>query len=417
MGGEDKPRDFTRSLVAALGFGNGGNGGGGGSCGVLFLLATIVVTNILALYSLSISRDVQRSLQHAAGDESILRELATLRDEIRRHGARNPREEHEEHKGDFAMSKELVEFTAERKLPLGRNPNYGLETMTSPIGHQCYAQRELLDRFMGYTPGEICPDDWWIGQSLMLRGCEPLPRRRCFARTPAAISPPHSLPGSLWEIPSDKSVLWSHYSCKSFDCLKNRAKNKTVFYDCADCFDLSGPERSRWVSSKELDEIFSLAKGGIRIGLDLGGGTGSFAARMLERGVTIITTTLNLNGPFNEFIAARGLVPIFATISQRLPFFDNTLDLVHTMHVLSNWIPLESLEFVLYDIDRVLRPGGFFWLDHFFCTEDQLDTLYVPLIERLGFRRIKWAVGKKLDRANREVYLSAILEKPVRQSF
>lgn len=158
--------------------------------------------------------------------------------------------------------------------------------------------------------------------------------------------------------------------------------------------------------------------GSIRIGLDIGGGSGSFAVRMKERNVTIITTSMNFNGPFNSFIAARGVVPLYMSISQRLPFFDNTLDIVHSMHVLSNWIPTTLLHFVLFDVYRVLRPGGLFWLDHFFFVEEQMEE-YLPLIESIGFEKVKWEVGRKLDRGPelREMYLSAVLEKPSKNSW
>jgi SAM-dependent methyltransferase len=136
---------------------------------------------------------------------------------------------------------------------------------------------------------------------------------------------------------------------------------------------------------------------------------------MLEHNVTVVTTSLNLNAPFNSFIALRGLVPLHLTLAHRLPFFDNTLDLVHSMHVLSNWIPTTSLEFILFDIDRVLRPGGLFWLDHFFCIEHQLADTYIPLFRKLRYKKLRWAIGPKLDRGPdlHEVYLSALLEKPL----
>lgn len=159
--------------------------------------------------------------------------------------------------------------------------------------------------------------------------------------------------------------------------------------------------------------------GTIRIGLDIGGGVATFAVRMMARNITIVTTSMNLNGPFNNFIAARGVVPLYISISQRLPFFDNTLDIVHSMHVLSNWIPTTLLHFFMFDIYRVLRPGGLFWLDHFFCVEEQLEEVYTPLIESIGFNKLKWVVGRKLDRGAelREMYLSALLEKPLNNSY
>ncbi|CAK9177851.1 unnamed protein product [Ilex paraguariensis] len=56
-----------------------------------------------------------------------------------------------------------------------------------------------------------------------------------------------------------------------------------------------------------IDKILETKpRGTIRIGLDIGGGAGTFAARMKERNTTIITTSMNLDGPFNSFIASKG---------------------------------------------------------------------------------------------------------------
>ncbi|KAK7844597.1 hypothetical protein CFP56_010725 [Quercus suber] len=186
---------------------------------------------------------------------------------------------------------------------------------------------------MTYDIGDQCPVDDGLVQRLMLNGCEPLPRWRCRPKSPAS-----------YETPLDTSIIWDPYTCKSYQCLIER-KNALGYFDCKDCFDLKGKETR----------------------LDIGGGTATFATKMRERNVTIITSTLNLDGPFNSFIASRGLIPIHVNVSQRLPFFENTLDIVHSMHILSNWIPKAMLEFTLYDIYRALRPGGLFWLDHFFC--------------------------------------------------
>uniref|UniRef100_A0A8I7BH86 Methyltransferase type 11 domain-containing protein n=1 Tax=Hordeum vulgare subsp. vulgare TaxID=112509 RepID=A0A8I7BH86_HORVV len=167
--------------------------------------------------------------------------------------------------------------------------------------------------------------------------------------------------------------------------------------------------------SYSIDAVLATNPNGtVRIGLDIGGGSGTFAARMQERGVTVVTTSMNFDGPFNSFIASRGLVPMHLSIAHRLPFFDGTLDIVHSMHVLSHWIPDVMLEFMLFDIYRVLRPGGLFWLDHFFCLGTQMNTTYVPMVNQIGFNKVRWNVRRKLDRGIKlnEWYLSALLEKP-----
>ncbi|KAK8629506.1 hypothetical protein V6N13_078345 [Hibiscus sabdariffa] len=240
-----------------------------------------------------------------------------------------------------------------------------------------------VSRYLTYEIGGECPVDDVFAQKLIHKGCEPLPRRRCHSKSPVGYVEPTPFPDSLWSIPSDSSIIWEPYTCKSYNCLINRDKLPAI-YDCKDCFNLQGREKARWLFDRGLDygieQVLEMKPAGsIRMGLDIGGGSGTFAARMRERNITIITTSMNLDGPFNSFIESRGLIPMHVSISQRLPFFENTLDIVHSMHVLSNWIPDGMLELTLYDIYRVLRLGGLFWLDHFFCQGLQLNQTYAPM--------------------------------------
>ncbi|KAL5555355.1 hypothetical protein UlMin_037591 [Ulmus minor] len=321
---------------------------------------------------------------------------------------------------DHVGNSELNLAIGPHKLPLGYSPRSNSDEVHPPVGAGCLKFQEELAEYMRYEIGGECPVDDVFAQKLMLKGCEPLPRRRCHPKSPTNYQEPTPFPGSLWTTPPDSSIIWDPYSCKSYKCLIDR-KNMPGFYDCKDCFDLQGREKNRWLKDNggldfRIDKILEIKpKGTIRLGLDIGGGTGTFAARMRERNVTIITSTMNLDGPFNSFIASRGLFPIHISVSQRLPFFDNTLDIVHSMHVLSNWIPDAMLEFTLYDIYRVLRPGGLFWLDHFFCVESQLNGTYIPMIDRIGFKKIRWNAGLKLDHKIdiNEWYFSALLEKPM----
>ncbi|XP_027178425.1 uncharacterized protein LOC113777512 [Coffea eugenioides] len=322
---------------------------------------------------------------------------------------------------------EFLAFTSPQKLPFGFNTNFNSDKMIPPVGHACTLFPDKLSRYMSYKVNGSCPDDELLAQKLLLKGCEPLPRRRCRPAAQKEYVEPYPLPQSSWTTPSDSSVVWTAYSCKNYSCLINRMHTQKGFDDCKDCFDLEGREKHRWAGTSisdgldfSIDDVLAVKKPGtIRIGLDIGGGVATFAVRMRERNITIITTSMNLNGPFNTFIASRGVIPLYISISQRLPFFDNTLDIVHSMHVLSNWIPTTLLHFLFFDIYRVLRPGGLFWLDHFFCVGDQLEQVYAPLIESIGFNKVKWVVGPKLDRGPelREMYLSALLQKPLKNSW
>lgn len=315
---------------------------------------------------------------------------------------------------------ELISAIGPHKLPLGYSQRTGSDDIYPSVGAGCLRFQEELAQYMKYEIGGKCPVDDVFAQRLMLKGCEPLPRRRCHPKSPVNYKEPIPFPDSLWTTPPDSSIIWDPYTCKSYQCLINRTK-LPGFYDCKDCFDLKGRENRRWLVDNGgldygIDQVLKTKPPGtIRIGFDIGGGSGTFAARMRERNVTIITSTMNLDGPFNSFIASRGLIPIHVSVSERFPFFENTLDIVHSMHVLSNWIPDTMLEFTLYDIYRVLRPGGIFWLDHFFCYGSQLNQTYIPMLDRIGFKKLRWNAGMKYDRGvdKNEWYLSALLEKPM----
>ncbi|XP_048605158.1 probable methyltransferase At1g29790 [Brassica napus] len=149
------------------------------------------------------------------------------------------------------------------------------------------------------------------------------------------------------------------------DCLKAKKLG---------CFDL-GSEKDRFVNAKWkndflIDDVLGLGTGKIRIGLDLSGGSGTFAARMAERNVTVITNTLNNGGPFSDFIAGRGLFPLFLSLDHSFPFHDNEFDLVPGSSGLDVEGEPEKLEFLMFDLDRVLKPGGLFWLDNFYCGSE-----------------------------------------------
>ena len=294
------------------------------------------------------------------------------------------------------------------------------------IGHACVSMKAELEEYMDYDVGDMCNDDWPLGQRLMVHGCDPLPRRRCLALSPKYYRIPTPLPHSLWDMPDDHNIRWSKYTCRSFECLVNATRRG--FSKCASCFDLESHESPRWMVINDTNPDYSgespeflivdvLAlkpPGEIRIGLDYSVSVGTFAARMYEHNVTIVTSTLNLGAPFNEFIALRGLIPLYISLNQRLPFFDNTLDLIHTNLLFDGWIDLQFLDFIIFDWDRVLRPGGLLWIDRFFCNSEDLDD-YLYMFLQLNYKKLKWVVVHKTDKLDKdEMFFSAILAKPPR---
>ncbi|XP_042425477.1 probable methyltransferase At1g29790 [Zingiber officinale] len=295
----------------------------------------------------------------------------------------------------------------------GKLSVYGTNRTYNTIGHACVLMRKELEEYMDYDMGSYCKDDWNLAQKLMLGGCDPLPRRRCLAPASNLYQKPLPINMSLWTMPDDRNVRWSNYKCRDFKCLSSRSPRRS-FSKCIGCFEFE-KEKLRWVSNVSLADfliadVLAVKPGEIRIGLDVSVGTGSFAARMREWNVTIVSTSLNLGAPFSETIALRGLIPLYVTLNQRLPFFDNTMDLIHSSVFLDGWIDLQLLDFILFDWDRVLRPGGLLWLDKFFCSRKDLDD-YIYMFLQFRYKKHKWVISFK---SKDEVYLSALLEKPPR---
>lgn len=261
--------------------------------------------------------------------------------------------------------------------------------MEASVGHFCEKSSNLLSQFMNYRVYGPCPDDLSLAQKLILQKCEPLPRRRCLA------------------------------------CLKGKNFSKFMKGNHNNGYEEENHKFTEKGLSKNdflIDDVMRLAMGGIRIGLDIYG-SGSFAAIMAQRNITVITITLNnKDTPFSEFIAAKGLFPLFLSLDHRFPFYDNVFDLVRGGGSELDDVEgkAEKFEFFMFDVDRILRPGGLLWLDNLHCKNYERKIVITRLIERFGYKKLKWAVGEKVDddsvrsAKSHIVLLSALLQKPTR---
>lgn len=292
-------------------------------------------------------------------------------------------------------------------------------------GYLCEATEEDFAKYFNFTVRKACPDDWFFVQELIfVKNCFSLPRRRCISRTPRQLVEPLPYPVSLWDQNSlnDLSVRWDLHYCKSFECLNTRIQG-----DCRNCFNLN-LEEHRWRSfyrgNLKMEDVINMKKGSLRIGLDAGGGTGSFAARMASYNVTILTTAMNIETvvgkvkglPYMEAIALRGLVPLHLPHRARLPFFDNSLDVVHSVNSIK-YLPLEEFEELVMEWDRVLRPGGIMWFEMFYAPVTEMP-LYIAILDLLGYNPLHWNLTPKPDPAERSgdhVYLNCVIEKPARE--
>uniref|UniRef100_A0A0E0JAS8 Methyltransferase type 11 domain-containing protein n=1 Tax=Oryza nivara TaxID=4536 RepID=A0A0E0JAS8_ORYNI len=375
------------------------------SLNIAFLLS-MVATNLLSLYHLSTRASTAPPLllpaahQAQAQDEQLLRQLTAIR----------------------ATVSQLNHLRSSTPPPPPPPPELLLYSRLAPLASACSAHPDLLHRFMSYTPFSPCPDDALsLAEPLLLRGCHPLPRRRCFSSS--SISSSHNLnnlPTDPFSPLPDSAVRWPPGAkCTSFSCLPPSLG-----------FDLARREAARFLRAEgpldltvpQLLRLASLSRAGpIRLGLDVGGGTGTLAARLKRAAnATVLTTTMDLGAPYSEAAAARGVVPLHAPLQQRFPVGDATMDLVRAGHAVNRWIPEAALEFLWYDADRVLRPRGLLWVDHFWCRRPDLAAVYQPMLRRLGYKTLKWAVADKTTPTptappgakHDHVYLTALLQKP-----
>ena len=97
------------------------------------------------------------------------------------------------------------------------------------------------------------------------------------------------------------------------------------------------------------------------------------------------------------------------TINQRLPFLDNTLDLLHTDRL----IGFVLLDFILCGWGRVPSPGGLLWIDSLFCLKEDLDD-YLEAFKMPRNGKHRRIAVPKLNKNGRQVFFSAVPEKPPR---
>ncbi|KAL2894766.1 putative methyltransferase PMT4 [Bienertia sinuspersici] len=393
------------------------------------MLFSVLTTNLFALYAFTYSpsrnssNNLQYPLHQAHKNMSLISEQVSLIMKEIETSQKKLAQMEKELLGYETIdvsrpntANELKKFLQRHSLPLGKDSKTGITEMVASVGHSCSKSMEMLSQYMNYKVNGQCPDDLSVAQKLISKGCEPLPRRRCFAKTISKVGNLYPFPTSMWKTVSDKIVSWSGLACKNFTCLNAKKVGK----DCGKCFDLvNGYENQRFVKGRGkndflIDDVLGMGGDGIRIGLDIAGGSGTFAARMAEKNVNVITQALNIEAPTNDFIAARGLFPLFMSLDHRFPFYDNVFDLVHAGSALDVGGKPEKLEFLMFDIDRVLKAGGLFWLDNFYCSTDEKKRDLTRVIEKFGYKKLKWVIGEKVGAGKSEVYLSAVLQKPVR---
>lgn len=111
----------------------------------------------------------------------------------------------------------------------------------------------------------------------------------------------------------------------------------------------------------DIDALIPLTKGNIRTAIDTGCGVASWGAYLLKRDIlTMSFAPRDTHEAQVQFALERGVPAMIGVIgSQRIPYPARAFDMAHCSRCLIPWYDYDGL--YLIEIDRVLRPGGY-WI-------------------------------------------------------
>lgn len=111
----------------------------------------------------------------------------------------------------------------------------------------------------------------------------------------------------------------------------------------------------------DIDALIPLTKGNIRTAIDTGCGVASWGAFLLKRDiVTMSFAPRDTHEAQVQFALERGVPAMIGILSsQRLPYPARAFDMAHCSRCLIPWFEFDGL--YLIEVDRVLRPGGY-WI-------------------------------------------------------
>ncbi|KAJ0262547.1 methyltransferase PMT19 [Hirschfeldia incana] len=109
-------------------------------------------------------------------------------------------------------------------------------------------------------------------------------------------------------------------------------------------------------------KVLPLASGSIRAVLDVGCGVASFGDFLLNHNIlTMSIAPRDVHEAQVQFALERGLPAMIGVLSTyKLPYPSKSFDMVHCSRCLVNWTAYDGL--YLMEVDRVLRPGGYWVL-------------------------------------------------------
>ena len=138
-------------------------------------------------------------------------------------------------------------------------------------------------------------------------------------------------------------------------------------------------------------------EGRIRTVLDVGCGVASFGAYLLP--LNIIAMSLAPNDVHEnqiQFALERGIPAALGVLgTKRLPYPSRSFDLAHCSRCRIDWLDRDGI--LLLEVDRLLRPGGYFVLSspEAYAQDEENRRIWVQLSDLL--KRMCWRIAAKKD--------------------
>ncbi|XP_050212419.1 probable methyltransferase PMT20 [Mercurialis annua] len=232
----------------------------------------------------------------------------------------------------------------------------------APLQTKSTAFPECSASYQDYTPCTD-PTKWkkYGVQRLkfMERHCPPV-----FERKECLVPPPDGYKSPIkW--PKSRDECW--YRNVPYDWINKQKSNQNWLRKEGDKFLFPGGGTmfprgvGAYVDLME-DLIPEMKDGTIRTAIDTGCGVASWGGDLLDRGILTLSLAPRDNHEAQvQFALERGIPAILGIIStQRLPFPSSSFDMAHCSRCLIPWTEYGGI--YLLEINRILRPGGFWVL-------------------------------------------------------
>uniref|UniRef100_A0A7N0V8X8 Methyltransferase n=2 Tax=Kalanchoe fedtschenkoi TaxID=63787 RepID=A0A7N0V8X8_KALFE len=234
--------------------------------------------------------------------------------------------------------------------------------VAAPLQIKHVTFNECSSSFQDYTP---CTDPrrWKkYGRhrlTLFERHCPPPSERKvCLVPPPDGYKPP-----IRW--PKSRDQCW--YRNVPYEWINKQKSNQHWLKKEGDKFLFPGggtmfPNGVSAYVDLMQDLIPEMQDGTVRTAIDTGCGVASWGGDLLDRGILTVSLAPRDNHEAQvQFALERGIPAILGIIStQRLPFPSSSFDMAHCSRCLIPWTEFGGL--YLLEINRILRPGGFWVL-------------------------------------------------------